>query len=216
MRVLAVDTAGPVAGVALFTDGAVTSRTERCLRGTERVLVPWAESLLAEAGVGWGDLDGVAVAVGPGAFTGLRVGLATALGWATALRRPVVPMSSLSTRAQRGVPGALLCALDARKGRLYAAAYREGVQVEAEGDVAPEEALRWFDGPFSATGEGALVYADRIQAAGGTVLAGADDPAVVTLAERGALALRRGEGRPAAEVVPTYLRAADAVPPRSR
>ena len=70
MRVLSVDTAGPVVGVGLVWDGQVSVRTERVRRGAEALLVPWAQALLAERGGAFKDLDGVAVARGPGAFTG--------------------------------------------------------------------------------------------------------------------------------------------------
>lgn len=217
MKVLAVDTAGPVAGVALWVDGTVHERVERVTRGAETRLVPWAEALCAEAGVGMGELDGIAIAVGPGAFTGLRVGLATGLGWATALGLPVWPDSSLVTRAARvGGDAPVWVALDARKGRLYAAVVAAGEVVQGPGDVPPEEALGWMDGPFVATGEGALVVREALEARGGRIVADADHPAVDALARRGALAFARGEGVAANEVLPTYLRDADAKRPGAR
>jgi tRNA threonylcarbamoyladenosine biosynthesis protein TsaB len=218
MRLIAIDTAGPVVGVALWDDGRVARRVERVQRGAEARLAPWARELAAEAGFGLADLDGVAVAEGPGAFTGVRVGLATAAGLALAAGVPVWPCSSLRSRAERvrrGVP--VLCALDARKGRLYAEAYdADGESVAGPGDVPPAVAVAWMTAPFLATGEGALLVADAVAAAGGEVAAGADDVAVEHLARLAAAGLSRGEGVDPVELRPRYLREPDATPPSRR
>ena len=77
----------------------------------------------------------------------------------------------------------VLCMLDARKQRVYAARYDGAGELAAgPGDVGPSVALDWMDGPFRATGEGALVYRDLVEAAGGVVVPDADHPAVATLA----------------------------------
>lgn len=215
MRVLAIDTAGPVVGVALSVDGAVRARTERVTRGAEARLVPWALALCDEAGLRLAALDGVAVAAGPGAFTGLRVGLATASGLALAIGCPLWQGSSLAHRALGAGGDRVLAMLDARKQRVYAARYDGGRLTAGPADVPPDEALAWMDAPFVATGEGALAYADRVTAHGGTLVARADDPCVHVLARLGAEALARGEGSDPIGVQPVYLRAPDARPPGS-
>lgn len=216
MRVLAIDTVGPVIGVALVVDGRCEVRTERIARGAESRLMPWATELCAGAGVVLADLDGVAVSRGPGAFTGLRVGLAAALGVAWAAGCPVWACDSLLPRAQVGrTPGVpLLVALDARKSRVYAALYGDDGVVEPAADVAPEVAAGWSEGPFEATGEGSAVYADVIGAAGGRVLPDPTDPCVGALAALGAAAIGRGEGVDPATVQPLYLRQPDAKLPK--
>jgi tRNA threonylcarbamoyladenosine biosynthesis protein TsaB len=217
VRLLAIDTAGPVAGVALFVDGAVRCRIERVTRGAEARLVPWAVELCEEAGTRLPELDAVAVAVGPGAFTGLRVGLATGLGLAAALDVPVWAGSSLTSRAARvqtELP--VWAALDARKQRVYAERFEAGVSVAGPGDLDPTEALACNVGPFVAVGEGALVYRELVEAAGGTLAEQADHPAVDALARLGVEGLARGEGKAAADVRPVYLRDADAKRPRPR
>ncbi|HHO52262.1 MAG TPA: tRNA (adenosine(37)-N6)-threonylcarbamoyltransferase complex dimerization subunit type 1 TsaB, partial [Deltaproteobacteria bacterium] len=167
-RVLAFDTSSPVLGVGLSGGGGALVRTERVVRGSERRLLPLATELLDEAGLGVHQLDGIAVAAGPGAFTGLRVGLATACGLAQALELPVWPAMSLWPRAIRaGLGGALLVMLDARKSRVYAAGWQDDVLLHPPQDVAPEVAIGWFEGSFRATGEGALVYSARVVEAGG-------------------------------------------------
>jgi tRNA threonylcarbamoyladenosine biosynthesis protein TsaB len=213
VNVVAVDTCGPVIGVALWAGGEVRVRTERVNRGSETRLVPWVQQLLAEAGLGLAQLDGVAATVGPGAFTGLRVGLATATGLSMAIGRPFWGTDSLEPRARR-VGGEVLAMLDARKARVYASWYAPD-RVSGPADVAPEVAIGWTrgSGPWKATGEGALVYADQVRAAGGTIAEEADDPAVGVLATLAAAALARGEGIDPVLATPLYLREADAVPP---
>jgi len=212
--ILAFDTAGPVVGVALWTPDGVEERVERIRRGAETRLVPWAQELLDERDLSRSDIRMVAVSHGPGAFTGIRVGLAAAAGVAEGLGVPLWGRSSLDSRAARaGRDGEVLAMLDARKGRVYAALYRDGRLVEGPGDVAPEVALSWPSGSFVATGEGAVVYADRIE--GGSLTDDPEHPAVGVLASLAAVGLRNGEGADPATVVPVYLRAPDAKPPRN-
>ncbi|NCG19880.1 MAG: tRNA (adenosine(37)-N6)-threonylcarbamoyltransferase complex dimerization subunit type 1 TsaB [Rhodobacterales bacterium] len=215
MRVISVDTAGPIVGVGLWCNETATVRYERIKRGAEARLVPWALELCADAGIAMSDLNGVAVARGPGAFTGIRVGMATALGLAAGLRIEVAALSSLRSRAlrlQHVLP--VLSMLDARKGRVYASLFLDGVRVHDAADVDPGVALSWPEGPFVATGEGAVVYADAVVAAGGTLAEDAENPAVGVLAQLGAQAFRAGEGLSPRNVQPVYLREPDAKPPQ--
>jgi tRNA threonylcarbamoyladenosine biosynthesis protein TsaB len=210
--VLAIDTAGPVAGVAWVDGDEVQVRTERVYRGTEERLPAWIDEVAAGR---LRSLGGIAVAAGPGAFTGLRVGLATAAGLAQALGVPVWPAPSLLPRAHRaGLGGALLVLLDARKSRVYAALWDGDRLVRGPEDTAPEAAAGWAGGPFRASGEGALVYRGVVEAAGGAVVPDADDPGVDRLARLGREALAAGEGVAAEALVAGYLRPADAVPKR--
>lgn len=212
MKVLAVDTAGPVIGVALRIDGETQQRTERVVRGSEARLVPWAVELCAQAGVRIADLDGIAVAVGPGAFTGLRVGLATATGLAFGAGLPVLGLSSLASRAH-GLPGTVLSMLDARKSRVYAQWFRDGASLTEAVDMDPELVAAQIEGAFLATGEGASVYAELLGDRA-TLAADWDDPSVDALARMGEEGLLRGEGVDPVDVRPTYLRLPDARPPK--
>jgi len=213
VNVLAIDTVAPVIGVALRTGGRTLERVARTQRGAEALLVPWAHALCDEAGIRVDDLDGIAVAHGPGAFTGIRVGLATAVGLALGLGKPLWSGSSLDSRAARHSEEAVLAMLDARKGRVYAAWYPHGSLAAGPGDVPPEEALAWATAPFVAVGEGALEYRALVEARGGRVADAADHPAVDALARMGEEGLRRGEGRDPIDVAPFYLRAPDAKVP---
>jgi tRNA threonylcarbamoyladenosine biosynthesis protein TsaB len=217
VRVLAFDTAGPVIGVALVVDGTIWQRTERVTRGAEARLVPWAQSLCRGAGVSLSSLDGVGVARGPGAFTGVRVGLSTALGIAVSAGVPVWGEMSLTSRARRVGPGWVLSMLDARKGRVYAALFHDGELKFGPDDVHPEGAIAWAGTrDFVATGEGAIVYRDLVGKRRGVVAADADDPAVDWLARISADAIGSGAGMDAGEVRPLYLREPDAKPSQKR
>ena len=212
MNALVFDTAGPVIGVGLRDDRGFSQRIERVNRGSEARLVPWAVELAAERDLALAELDGIGVTVGPGAFTGLRVGLASAQGLALALGKPLFAVDSLMPRARR-VGGRVLVMLDARKGRVYGAVHDGTTLLQPPADVDPDTAIAWMGGrAFVATGEGALVYADRIVAAGGTIADGADDPSIEALAGLTIAGLTAGEGVDACAVAPLYLRDPDAVP----
>jgi tRNA threonylcarbamoyl adenosine modification protein YeaZ len=183
--VLAIDTATVPGAVALRVGEETRSRALD-LRAAFRETAPAIEGLRADAGLGWADLDAIAVPSGPGSFTGLRVGAAMAIALARVARRPLHGVPTLAAVAQACAPpgaGRVCATLDARRGRRYAALY------ERVGDG------RWtlLDGPMDAGIEavqalsaGALVVAhDPGDAAGVAVaLCGliAADPAAYALA----------------------------------
>jgi tRNA threonylcarbamoyladenosine biosynthesis protein TsaB len=213
VRLLALDTAGPCIGVALRIGEQVSIRTERVTRGAETRLAPWTLELCSDAGIAMSQLDGVSASLGPGAFTGVRVGLSTAIGICMAIERPFWGCSSLDSRASRVAGEQVLALLDARKGRVYAALYRDGKRVFGPSDVAFESALAWVDGPFIATGEGALLAAEAIRRRGGALAQDADHPAVDALALLASAAIERGDGMNPLQVQPLYVRAPDAQKP---
>ncbi len=169
MRSLLIDTAGPVVGVAAFDGDAVVGwHAARVVSGADAFLLPRVSELLGALG----GLDRVAVSVGPGAFTGLRVGVAAALGVAFARGVGVAPLSSLAVRAAPLSGHArVLAVLDARKGRVYVGAFDTRGEVPVplgeEADVAPE--LAASTAPGLVTGEGAVVHAEIYAAAGHTI-----------------------------------------------
>ena len=148
MIVLGFDTATPATAVGLRLADGTTLRTyeepapgERPGHTTQTLAL--ASELLAQAGIGWDALERIAVGVGPGTFTGLRVGVATARGLAQSLGIEVVGVSSLRVLAQAalGEPGSpasrtVLAAIDARRGEAFAAAYDA-----QQGELAPPRAL---------------------------------------------------------------------------
>jgi len=209
--VLALDSAGPRIGVALLRGDAVVERIAEGGRGTERQLVRMVDELCVESAVPRSAIDAVAVSIGPGAFTGLRVGIATAGGLAQALGRAVVPIDSLEPRARQvGLDGRVLVMLDARKQRVYAAAWHDTELARPAADVSPRLAIGWMrPGPFRATGAGALVYEEAVRAASGAVVEDPTHPGVGHLARLGAR--RLAEGIAPTALVPRYLRAPDAI-----
>lgn len=103
MNLLAFELSTEACSVALWVDGDVRARHEIAPRRQAELALPWAEALLAEAGIAKSQLDAIAVGRGPGAFTGVRLGVAVAQGIALALDRPAVPVSTLATLAMRAL-----------------------------------------------------------------------------------------------------------------
>lgn len=222
--VLSIDTAGPVVGAALVTAAGALCWSARVSRGADGLLLPALGALLDGRR---GEVDGqwtgercpgarltlLAVAVGPGAFTGLRVGVSAALGLAVARGLPVAPVSSLAARAAQ-VPGRsrVLAALDARKERLYAGLFDcTGALPQALGpevDAPPAEV--WPAAPFVAVGEGALLHEAEIRLRGGELAPDCDAVPVVALARLGLLG---GQRLDPGLVALRYLRPPDARPP---
>jgi tRNA threonylcarbamoyladenosine biosynthesis protein TsaB len=206
MTILAVDTAGPVIGLALLQGAQVRSWSARVVRGADALLTP----ALAELLQGVDHLDAVAVSVGPGAFTSLRVGVATALGVAVARGCPMVAVGSLEARAAMVGAPRVLALLDGRKGRAYAALFEHGERVGGLLDLPPEQACR-VSSPFVATGEGALVFSEQVLAAGGSVHPQAGDTPAEALAR---LASRRLDQAISPQALRLrYVRAPDAKKP---
>lgn len=123
MKLLAIETATEACSVALWDDGVVHERFEVAPRRHTELVLPWANALLAEAGVAKSQLDAIAVGRGPGAFTGVRLAIAIVQGIALALDRPVVPISTLATLALRASGPRVLAAIDARMGEVYLGAF---------------------------------------------------------------------------------------------
>ncbi|MDA8233577.1 MAG: tRNA (adenosine(37)-N6)-threonylcarbamoyltransferase complex dimerization subunit type 1 TsaB [Clostridia bacterium] len=137
MLVLGIDTATVVAGTAIINDDKVIA--ERFVNNKlthSQNLMPMVDQVLKDAGVGPRDLKGLAVSIGPGSFTGLRIGLAAAKGMAQVLGIPLVgvPTLDILTYNLAGVPGLICPILDARKQQVYTAVYRSGGQ---EGRLIP-------------------------------------------------------------------------------
>ena len=113
MKLLAFETATEACSVAVYVDGEVRERFEVAPRRHAELALPWADALLAEAGVAKSQLDAIAVGRGPGAFTGVRLAVALAQGIALALDRPVLPVSTLAALATRATGERVLAAIDA-------------------------------------------------------------------------------------------------------
>ncbi len=218
MKLLAFETATEACSVALYLDGEVHERFELAPRRHAELSLPWAEALLAEAGIARAQLDAIAVGRGPGAFTGVRLAIALAQGIALALDRPVVPVSTLAVLAAAAPldgPARILAAIDARMGEVYAGAFqRDGDALTALGAerVLPPAAVEPLDGPAGGwqgvgTGFGAAdgLLVQRLQPA----LAQADAtalPRAGVLARLAVAAFARGEAVAPERAEPAYLR----------
>ncbi|MBL8616705.1 MAG: tRNA (adenosine(37)-N6)-threonylcarbamoyltransferase complex dimerization subunit type 1 TsaB [Deltaproteobacteria bacterium] len=211
---LAIDCSAPEIGLAMGSLGDPRPRwawSARADRGADGLLGPALVEALAQRAAGEA-LQHVIVAVGPGTFTGLRVGLATALGVALAAEVPVIPVCSLLARAAQITDEVdVLALLDGRKQRMYGASFRCGPGLPlARGPVAdlPLDALLPA-GHFVAVGEGAVVAAARVEAAGGRVHPQASAPPLGALLRVGALL----PAMDPAAVELRYVRPPDAVVP---
>jgi tRNA threonylcarbamoyladenosine biosynthesis protein TsaB len=122
MNLLAIESATESVSVALSINGEVVERYQHAPRLHAELLLPWAEQLLAEAGIGFKDIDAFAFSRGPGSFTSLRIGIGIVQGLAWGSDRPVIPVSSLAATAQTaadmGIDSALV-ALDARMKEVF-------------------------------------------------------------------------------------------------
>ena len=127
MRLLAVDTTSAHGSIAVLEEETIRGRAAfRSPRGHAQQLLPELDRLLASEGLSLGDMDAFAVAVGPGSFTGLRIGMASVEGLAFATGRPVVGISTLEATAYRYRSRAGLVApfLDARREEIFGALFR--------------------------------------------------------------------------------------------
>ena len=186
LPILAFDTsAAHCAAALLLPDGRVIRRDEPMQKGQAERLIPMLTEVLAEAGIGWRDLCRIAVGIGPGNFTGVRISVAAARGLALGLGIPAIGVTRLEALAH-GLPLPLRVIEDARQGLAYVQHFPDG--------TAQLEAMTLFAGP--ATGSGA----------GPDAL-----PPAMPIAEAIArIAALRPAGPPPA---PFYLKGADAAPP---
>ena len=171
MNVLAIETSSECCSVALLHGDALIERSEIAPRRHAELVLPMAESLLTEAGLQRAQLDGIAVGRGPGAFTGVRLGISVAQGLAFALDLPVVTISTLTALAMQAPrnDAAILAVMDARMGEVYAAAYRWDanglLQLLDDERVARAEDLLLPDAQsWNVIGSGWDVYRDALLA----------------------------------------------------
>ena len=169
MKLLAVDTSTRACSVAVVDQNRLACEITTGPAGTHSThLLSLIRTALALAEMELNGLDGLAVCVGPGSFTGLRIGVSTVKGLAFATAKPVAAVSSLEALAQPWLPWPhLICAmLDARKGEVYAARYRaRDGHLEREGREAVlsiEEALDGIHETCLFVGDGASRYREPI------------------------------------------------------
>lgn len=160
MLILAVDTALNACSVAILRSGEVLrSRVEPMAKGQAERLAPMTREVLVEAGIAPSTLDRIAVTRGPGAFTGLRIGLAFARGLAVALDRPCVGISTLEVLAHAASAQRTLAAIEVA-GSLFVGAWEGRACVLEPSRLSAEEALGKLKGEWTLTGPGAQTLAE--------------------------------------------------------
>ena len=224
MRMLAIETATLAQGVVLAEDDRLLAELSYEAKGNRGgLLLPAVDQALKKAGLAARDLDAVAVSVGPGSFTGLRVGLATAKGLALGAGAVLVGVPTLEALAEGYVlqDGTICALLDAYRGEVYMAVFRrKGNTLERlspDAVLAPEavaSALAGVEGSVHLVGNGAARYRERLEAAlGGRACVTEEGlravPSAAVVAQLGFRQLAGGN-KPDAGVAPIYLRRAEA------
>jgi len=218
MLILAFDTSVAAVSAALWRDGTVlAARREVMAQGQAEALMPLIESLMAEAGVSYGEFDRIAVTAGPGSFTGVRVGLAAARGIGLAADKPVIGVMTTEVLAA-AVPEAerthektrVLAAIDTKRGDLYVhrfdARLHEDAHVRA---LAPAALAAWMeDGPIVVVGDAAALV---VAALGPRAQLSTAD----ALPDASVLARLAARREPSADgPLPVYVRPPDAIIPQ--
>ena len=225
MNVIGIETATEYLSAAIFSDGVCIERTIQLRSSHCELLAGFITELSAEAKVALDEVDGIAVSRGPGSFTGLRIGIATAMGLSYGLGVPLAGVDTLAALAHRAgqeQTDTLVCpVIDARRREVYTAVYRlrSSLPVIVSNPAAiPAQDMPAFLAGF---GEAILVTGPAIETIRGMIPKPEDIPLYFASIEKstpsasniaiiGAHLIRRGECGDPADVQPFYLRRSDA------
>ena len=173
MKILAIDTSGPVCGVAVMKDGAIVYEASAINKMTHSVnLLPMIDTACQSAGLTIPEMDRIAVVVGPGSFTGVRIGVSTVKGLAHAHNTPCVAVDALEAMAAgAGEFNGVICPIqDARAGQVYGAAFSAGEgrpeRLMADIPLKLEEyvaAIQSFGDRFLFLGDGMPVHRAKLE-----------------------------------------------------
>jgi tRNA threonylcarbamoyladenosine biosynthesis protein TsaB len=215
VRILAVDTSGEEGSVALVEGGRAQGEVRlRPPVGHSLTLLPAVEFLLRALGLGPLDVDGYAIALGPGSFTGVRVGLSTVQGLALASGRPCLGLSNLDLLAARiaGEADELVAMVDAYRDEVWTRRYdREARPLGAATRQAPADALAGLPASCALAGSGTVRYAALLAERAPQARVPARSPYLArTLGLLAEPRLLAGEGVAPEALRPVYLRDADA------
>ncbi|WP_087504902.1 tRNA (adenosine(37)-N6)-threonylcarbamoyltransferase complex dimerization subunit type 1 TsaB [Neiella marina] len=218
LQILAIDTCTESCSAALMVGDEIIADSKVAPREHAKLVLPMAKSLLAQAGLSLSQLDAIAFGRGPGSFTGVRIGTATAQGLAFGADLPLLAMSTLQALARQGyrlsdIPQQLV-AIDARMNEIYLGSF-----CHHQGDFVPQQPERvcppeqWRDvvdesKDYYATGSGWLAYADKLAPMPNHVVHHDIDlfPLAEDMAYLSQFAWQRGEAVDAADAQPVYLR----------
>lgn len=222
MKLLALESSAKAASCAVLADGVPIATAWQATGLTHsRTLLPMVTDMLCNSDLTLGDMDALAVAAGPGSFTGLRIGISAVKGLAWAAEKPCVPVSTLEAMAWplAHLEGIVVCAMDARRQQIYNAVFQaEGgklTRLREDRAIALAEAaadLSALDGPMTIVGDGAQLCYDHFTAAGiPCALAPAHLRQQSALGVGLAAFARWPESAlPAADLAPVYLRLSQA------
>ncbi|MDD5153446.1 MAG: tRNA (adenosine(37)-N6)-threonylcarbamoyltransferase complex dimerization subunit type 1 TsaB [Desulfovibrionales bacterium] len=222
MKILAVDTSTHTGSVALTDNGAVLAEYSLFSKETHsRRLLQAVEHLLAQTGLALNDIDGLAVTIGPGSFTGIRIGLATFKGLALATGKPVVGISSLDALAAN-FPVAdrpVFPVIDARKKEVFTAAYypnEDGRLIKTSPELAlsPQDLVVRIKERVILVGDGARSYGEFFEKELGDKAFFAPGPfsfiRASNVAFLAAEKFKAGEQADIITMVPAYIRPSEA------
>lgn len=213
MKILAFDTATEYCSAALWLDGTLLERVVLAGQTHSQLLLPQCQSLLAEAGVDLGKLDGIAFGMGPGSFTGLRIACAVAQGLAYAADLPVIGINSLQAMAADSGGDKVLVCLDARMGEVYHAAYaresEDWVELRPAAVCKPAEVPSLEGEGWIGCGSGFSTYAGVLMPRFGAALSAIAEnryPYARQIARLAAGQFAQGKGYAAELAAPLYVR----------
>ncbi len=225
--IFALDSSGQTGGVCVLSQGEILfERTLNEGLTHSQTLLPLMQKAFAEAKISPADVSAYAVSAGPGSFTGLRIGIALAKGMALGFGTPIVPVSTLRALAvSTGLQGRIVCALNARRGQVYWAAFEQsrgnGAPLRLAKDAAgvPEDIVK--SGVLDAenvfiVGDGAEICYNKMSYMGNVQMPQCDLwPMAVGLARVAYGKFAQGLALCASEVRPSYLRQSQAERERS-
>lgn len=224
MKILAIDSSGLVASIAVWEDEILLAEYTMNYKKTHsQTLLPMLDDVAKMIDLDLNSLDAIAVTKGPGSFTGLRIGSATAKGLGLALKKPIIPVATVDTLAYNltYAPGYICPIMDARRSQIYTGLYTfEGKEMTTVMEQVPmavtelAEKLNQLDGPVSLLGDGVPVYEKML----GELLtvpysyapAHMNRQRAGSLAALAAVLYERGEQVSAMEFEPDYLRVSQA------
>lgn len=217
MNILGIETSGKSNGVALVRDEIVLGEKKLPKEiSTSKGLLGLIDCFLKDNNYTISKVDGIAVTIGPGAFTSLRVGVSIVRGLAWTVNKPVVGINTLDALArQLAVNNALICPiLDAKQGEVYAALYKwqNGTLIKLSEDllITPAELVSMINEKVYFTGSGASVFKEQIKALLGELAVFAEETynclQATTVAKWGYNQFKLGKGLSPLKLIPDYLR----------
>lgn len=224
MKILAIDSSGLTATVALVCDGVMTAEYTTNFKKTHsQTLLPMIDEIVKMTGTELADMDAIAIAAGPGSFTGLRIGASTAKGLALVLKKPIIPVPTVEGLAYNfyGSSRMICPIMDARRSQVYTGLYTfEGENFRVLSDqkaVSIEEIITEVNEigrPVVFLGDGVPVFKEKIQKMAQVDVLFAPPhlcmQRAAAVAVRGEVLYQEGKHETAAEHKPVYLRKSQA------